>query len=245
MKKIFLGLAIFTTVVFGMIQYTESRIDFQVNGIKKVLLDCEYDMKSRWHRLSEYKYYNANDELNEAFAKLCGNTEDSKVIEFSKFKDSLNGLIDDNVIEFWDITKSLYSEKFTISSNAIIEHIKSNSLELDGKLKDGTGYFYRIKVLEADELIIKRSFSGFNYFPAVKSKLPKDEEVILKDITISKDGKVFTYLKEDTNRNFNFKNIPFINTYDIDEITECIDGDIWVKKYGKMSSNKCFWKRSE
>ncbi|WP_152632606.1 hypothetical protein [Aliarcobacter butzleri] len=34
----------------------------------------------------------------------------------------------------------------------------------------------------------------------------------------------------------------YTNTYDIDNLRECIDGKIWIKKYGKMSGDECFWK---
>lgn len=37
----------------------------------------------------------------------------------------------------------------------------------------------------------------------------------------------------------------YTNTYDIDDIRECIDGKIWVKKYGKMSGDKCDWIETE
>lgn len=33
------------------------------------------------------------------------------------------------------------------------------------------------------------------------------------------------------------------NTYNINKITECIDGKVWVKKYGAMSGETCGWKR--
>lgn len=32
------------------------------------------------------------------------------------------------------------------------------------------------------------------------------------------------------------------NTYDIDKDTECINGSIWVKKYGARTDDDCDWK---
>ena len=34
----------------------------------------------------------------------------------------------------------------------------------------------------------------------------------------------------------------YTNTYNIDNLRECIDGKVWIKKYGKMSGDECFWK---
>lgn len=39
-----------------------------------------------------------------------------------------------------------------------------------------------------------------------------------------------------------FTNKIFSNTYNIDNITECINGKVWVKKYGAMSGEDCKWK---
>lgn len=38
-----------------------------------------------------------------------------------------------------------------------------------------------------------------------------------------------------------FPNKTFSNTYNIDNITECINGKVWVKKYGAMSGEDCKW----
>ncbi len=34
----------------------------------------------------------------------------------------------------------------------------------------------------------------------------------------------------------------FSNTYDIDSLTECINGNVWVKKYGSTAGEHCNWR---
>lgn len=42
-------------------------------------------------------------------------------------------------------------------------------------------------------------------------------------------------------KDFIEKEVIFTNNYEIDLVTECIEGDIWTKKYGKNTNKKCKW----
>ena len=73
------------------------------------------------------------------------------------------------------------------------------------------------------------------YRYAIYSRDPNGSKVLLKEGKASFPG--------DHTTNIGEPSIPtvYTNTYDMDSVNECIDGKVWVKKYGKMSGEKCTW----
>jgi hypothetical protein len=168
--------------------------------------------------------------------------------------------------------ESSWYEFDTEKDDALDEYCKDKTvgsvhLNYDSALPSGTGYSYvqnereiqyseipedyKISVLE----ILKEVTTWSTLEPAphppyeleLVNKNPKVYCNLFIKTPINKRKYIFKSLKVsmenhtiDIPRDIELK--KYTNTYSIDGQKECIDGKIWIKKYGKMSGDKCGWK---
>lgn len=211
----------------------------------KVLVDCSnYKKKNLFGFIGgmfESKQYSEYDELQDFMEALCKNRHNNKIVvpvkelEATIKKQKPAYITEDIVIK----NHSLYEKSF----------INDEMLK-----KSISGIYYRViydneSIYREDEYdsikfpfveFSKDTELQFNFKREWSDEKRKQEKTVKIQISYDFEN------NQISNINFqepvNIKTHLFTNTYNIDEIKECIDGRVWIKKYGKMSGDKCPWK---
>lgn len=199
-------------------------IEIEHNDDMKLMVDCSYKEKSFF---GLKKVYSEKSDTNNIMNDLCKLSFDSPNYEM-RFKDF----------------KKLIEEYNKSSSKVQIKNINESNPKL----------FYRLLVEHFD---YKNDYSL--YFPITSLENAKmaievniTPDITGNTITFKENNFIKSYkydIKSDkisieSDKPFTYDNSTIItNTYNIDEISECINGEIWVKKYGSKSGQKCIWIR--
>lgn len=236
MKKILLSLAL----GISLFAYTETshpdRIDVEIekNNDMKLLIDCSYK-KPRF-----YQKVNINDLLE----SICSNTQGTSFeIKYSDFNKKLHDFYDNYGFKILD-----EDTKITYLNN----YIDYKSLE---ELKEQKLYYhinlYKSFLFSKDDVIVMEipitsltnAFIKIDYSFSLgksRSSFYLYEKYLIKNYKYNKTNNKIELFEID--RPFiNNSNKTFTNNYNIDDVSECINGDVWIKKYSAMNGDKCKW----
>lgn len=201
----------------------------------KVLVDCKYENKKLFGflggKFSTKKYSNDSFE-NKLMSSICEDKTENKVyeIDYWSFTSSVkkNGL-------YFDINiKSFDGDDYFKKGLSLNLHYYSNNpfaLKSEDAIKT-----FPIVSLENNNLRIKHSS---NSFAGLNSIL--DYDITIKSYKYDYENKTLTVLELDKPLPKLHQELTFTNSYDIDDQTECINGKIWIKKYGNTAGDYCQW----
>lgn len=228
-----LGMSLFAET--QTLQPRETVIKIELNDDVKLRIDCSYQNKTFFGK----RVFSSDDDVNDFMNKLCefnqsGSTYDITYKKFSEIAAS-----------FESGFKTFYK-----SSKSGIANIKYETL---AELKNQVLYYHLRLVnerrydpddkIELDFPIISLENIPINitfeYVPSSKS-FNFYEKYVIKNYKYDAVAKKITSFEID--KSFKDNSLrTFTSTYNIDNETECINGDIWVKKYGAKSGGNCKW----
>lgn len=227
----------------GVFDLNISSLD--INGADEVLVNCSYEKKdtffSKKNIFTEALDIYGKDwdnKTQEFFEKICVNQE-NKVVPLRV--SYINYIIDNDFKKSSIYTYNTYS----FSSN--------NWNEAFVNISDETEFTEEARPLM---FLVKVNSKRTLYFPLYKlsDKRKIEFKVIQTDPTSNTCSYIYNYISKyeyDINskklKSFELENplgittTYFTNDYDIDELRECIDNQVWIKKYGKLSGKYCPW----
>lgn len=200
-------------------------IAIEVNDDMKLMVDCSYKEKSFFGFGS--KIYSEIGETNQIMTDLCKLSFDSPVYE----------------IRFKDFKKLIKIKRTDRRESKIkIKNINEANPKLFYSLfveqldyRDSYSVQFPITLLENSEARIELNLLSSNTDSTVTFKennFIKSYKYDIKSDKVSIEStKPFAY----------DASTEITNTYNIDETSECINGEIWVKKYGAKSGGDCKW----
>lgn len=210
-----------------------NKINLSLNDDTKLLVDCSYKEKKLFGFIGGYftsKEYSKFENINSLLNIVCGSKHSQKYeIELKDLYNAAKMVIKqtDDVIDF--------------STNAVLGSKKSDLFDKE--------IYYKITFIENSSY---REDDGFEYFLVTSfenSKLEVEQEY-LNDDKVEQNYLIKTYKYDTLNKNVSFlidrplelmNPITYTNTYDIDEMSECINGKIWIKKYKNTAGDNCNW----
>lgn len=238
MKKLLIGLMILSGLVFAeevIVNPTLEKIEIKDNLLPddEIYINCNYKSKLLFGFIGgwfEEKVYDNVPIVNKLIRQACGiskkETNNIQTITYDKLNKISNNL--------------KLKEEIVLHKN--FDFFKS-SKRIDSKYLNDYLFLLQFEEKYKDENIA---------FPIARS----NSELILNFKIRYENYKTFTEKKKLKNYNntnptlkskFTFNSdlifLPkvFTNTYDIDSTKECIDGNIWIKKYGNTAGDKCAW----
>lgn len=195
----------------------------------KILVDCSYKKLSD---LSD-KIYSEKSLVNNFMSKICGDTSSNQKLEIT-FKQIRNAMSETAKDEDCDARISIEPEKDFI-------HLIDKTINLEVEIlfiakhifKPTTYEDSKFPIVSLQDLTINTTLS----YDSQKTEITN----ILKNYKYDYlNNKIDTLVFDNTPIKSNPSKI-YTNTYNIDEVTECINGSVWVKKYGAKSGDKCGW----
>ncbi|WP_457750295.1 hypothetical protein [Sulfurimonas sp.] len=218
MKKIILIVSLLIVNSFASTKFGTYTVNV-VPNLNNVFVEINCKTDWKWQYVD--KSMNAGN-LDDFFDEVCDGTNVIKKVSFR---------------ELQKIAKTFDSSTFISWSPSVFEILFQ---------EENLPYERKEVNLEniSPQLLIIITSSGF-YSPkkVFLVNLNQINKIIVKQNEINKT--VYEDNNLDISLNKIHKHFPkFIltNTYNIDDIRECIDGRIWIKKYGKMSGGSCEWK---
>lgn len=233
--------AITTTGAIANTETTTSSAYVVINKINddmKLSISCTYDKHYKFSK------YFRNPDVNDLMELICENRPQGtfleishddfkmKVKEFKKddrwkeYKNSSTIRNKNNDDITYQQLSNIKNEKLHYHFAMYIDTIFGPDIELEMNLP--------IASFANTPIDINHHFSipGFNSFDLSEQYMIKDYKYdIVKDKIVSFDiDRPFI----DSSRR------TFTNTYNIDDVSECINGSVWIKKYGAKSGN-CKW----
>lgn len=208
----------------------EATVNYVINEIKdndmKLLIDCKYEKTFLWS-----KKYSEQQILNELMSSICKSKENEQIVNYGEFKEYVNKI---------SLEKN-YKVIFEINTN--YKELLEKNQKLNFGLRFEKRNFFGFIDGEKDFTItyLKDAPMNINLLYKInENPLVKKDSNILKNYKFDYiNNKIEAYELENSLKRINLK--VFTNTYNIDNITECINGKVWVKKYGAMSGEDCKW----
>lgn len=230
------------------LQTTIGVVDIVLQPSNEILVDCSnYKLKKLFGFIGgkfEYKSYSEDDEIQSFMEELC-KVDKNDALATNKEIFSMT---------FKRLNEILANEEFKSFKLMFIKQWKNlgydsiDISDLSTLFKNFYIQVYRYNFEDARSTKIV-------YFPLVF--LNPNTEVLINFEQKSKEFdksdfyypfriKEFIYDFEQKeiskfilNKNIQIQKAEYTNTYDIDNVKECIDGKIWVKKYGSLSGAGC------
>ena len=239
MKKIILILIMVTSLFSSEVTSKAQikQVNFELNDNAKLLIDCSFKVNKLFGFITGISY-DENKYINEFKETICLKKSDSKTYEIN-FKD-LNSALSKirknhnyNIYIDYEIRTRCFTDFF--EREIILDLEFSNSSPFSNKR--GQISLNVISLLN-NELSVSRSFylSGIYKKDDYLIKSYKYDYVNKKILDLQLD-KPLEYLQN--------KLITFTNTYDIDDMRECIEGEVWIKKYGAKADIRCEYIKKE
>lgn len=208
----------------------------------KVFIDCKHTIKTRLFGMLTKKRYLLKDpdryELEKLYASLC------KVSKDKNHKVTIGQLLK-TAKETSDVNVKYNSfiDSIEVSNGNTLNEEMSNKIR-NFRIKLEYEYIYPhpyvemlFHVVEINEpakvmVTIFDEIDGISVSERTNShyiKKYKADGEIKEIATIELEGSSILDGKK------------YTNDYDINYLKECIDGKVWIKKYGKQSGDKCVW----
>ncbi len=248
MKKTIFGLLVLSLSLFATDKKNLYTLEFRNLDIKdndKVLVDCRYK-KEKSFLIFDEKIFNAVDKehsigkyMNEFYNNICEDMPNEKVIiTINDVKKGFKGIYSifptlekevsspDSFYFVWD--------KKIINDSMITKEFKPFKMYI----LFTKGLFNYKVYLPIVEFSNERQVS-FSLTKSKPSENYKSFKRKILDYKINLEKETINKIKFD--KPIDFKEETYTNTYNIDKMQECINGKIWIKKYGKQTNDKCEW----
>lgn len=241
------------TPIIKIQEFTEHNID---KNTTTLYIDCRYKMVPRLKYLSgifsKKEYFESDNELTES---LCENQPNDIVVmtygdvakEMSKH---YNGEEEGISISTYYYNQDLNNGNSSIDKNKmqlvarVYKKEESFLYSLNSRIRIYKAEIKHIENLEFElkvntkKMVKNKSTDNFTHENTYLEDVNK--YVIKKYDYDLKNNKIINMeLNEEIKE---YKPVIYTNSYDIDEIKECIDGIVWIKKYGNTAGDKCDWK---
>ncbi|MFW3425947.1 hypothetical protein ACN9KI_03610 [Aliarcobacter butzleri] len=232
MKKIILILIMVTSLFSSEVTSKAGiGIDLELNDNAKLLIDCSIKVNKLFGFITGI-FYDENEYINEFKETICLKKSDSKTHEIN-FKDLNSALskISENHNYRLNIYKRIKIQNFAeLFEKEIILNLK---ISKSSPFSNKSGWIsLNVISLLNNQLSVSRSFS--------LSGIYKKDDYLIKSYKYDYVNKKILDLQLDKPfENLQNEPIVFTNTYDIDDIRECIEGEVWIKKYGAKADIPC------
>lgn len=241
LKKLFyVGLV--TSTLFAQEEIITPKIEMKLtlNDNAKLLVDCSYTEEKKFGFIggifASKKY--ANDENDKTIRSLMNIV----------CKDTYPEMREVSLKDLYKAAKTVQADTgndFDLRTN---ERISNNSLDnpiyfvlrfSDDRLFNNdyiAAVSFLVTSMENNNLTVVQDYiSNYDLFSR-----EKEQNYLIKTYQYDYQNKKVISLETDKPLNV-YLPIAYTNTYNIDELTECIDGKIWIKKYGNTAGDKCKW----
>ena len=219
-------------------QKTEVKIN--VNDNMKLSINCTYDKHYKFS-----KYFRNQDDVNDLMELICENRPQGTFIEISHddFKMKVKEFRKNDRWKEYTNSSTIQNKNNDDISYQQLSNIKNEKLNYHFAMYISTAFGQDIE-LEMNLPIVSFtntpidirhhfSISDLKSFDSIEQYMIKEYKYdIVKDKIVSFE--MDRPIKELTTR-------TYTNTYNIDEVSECINGSVWIKKYGAKSNDSCKW----
>lgn len=194
------------------------------NDEMKILIDCSFE-KSSWLSGRKYSEDESINDFKSLFCSKVKSNNQTQEINFGELQDAINKLGLRTSSAFIKTSYSALLEqnpKFVLNLDFGNNYtsIKSNRVSLN------------VPVIYLKNAVIN---TNVNY---EHTKIKFEDTNIIKDYKYDyKNQNVQTYVLDKPISSYTAK--TFTNNYNIDDATECINGYVWVKKYGNKTGEYC------
>lgn len=217
----------------------ETKVEIKPVDNMSLSIDCTYDKHWKYT-----EYFRIDKDINDLMGTLCNDKIQGSRFEitYSDFKKKIDSFIENEHFKIDDSESILEGSDKYITYKGLIDITNKNLIY--------HLYLYRSGPLA--NIYIEKDF-----FIASISNMPiKLEHRFVPRSNWQNFSTYENYLIKNYKYDFEnnkidsfeldrpFKSIgekTFSNTYNIDNETECINGIIWIKKYGAKSDDKCKW----
>lgn len=237
MKKILLMGSLLTLSLFAKEEVVTPKIEmnFSLNDDAKILVDCSYKKVKKLGFIGgafASKFYSDDENINNLKSIVCKDTfpEQREI----SLKDLYNAA--KTVVKDTDYDTSLFTDVNQNSFNNEIYYLisfrKSRFMAPNYNVETP----FLVASFENSKLIVKQKYN----LPGTYEDLIKEQNYLIKSYNYDYKNKKVTSFEIDKPLDFDTP-ITFTDTYDIDAATECINGKVWIKKYGNTAGEHCKW----
>lgn len=218
------------------------QVDFKLNDNAKLLIDCSIK-KNTLFGLTTGIFYDENEYINEFKEAICLKKSDSKTYEIN-FKD-LNSALS-KISKNHNYKLYIYKEIDTRDFAKFFEKEIILNLEISKSSpfsnKSGQISLNVISLLN-NEFSVSKVFYNTEEDNYIKNEL---DDYLIKSYKYDYiNKKILDFQLDKPLEYLQNKLITFTNTYDIDDMRECIEGEVWIKKYGAKADIRCEYIKKE
>lgn len=218
------------------------KVNFELNDNAKLLIDCSIK-ENKLFGFTTGIFYDENEYINEFKETICLKKSDSKTYEIS-FKDLKSALLkisenhNYNINIDWGIRTRGFIEFF--EREIILDLEFSNS----SPFSDKSGWISLNVISLLDN---KFSVSKVFYYTEKDNYIKNGpDDYLIKSYKYDYiNKKILDFQLDKPLEYLQNKLITFTNTYDIDDMRECIEGEVWIKKYGAKADIRCEYIKKE
>ena len=239
MKKILLMGSLLALSLFAKEEVVtpEIEMNLSLNDDAKILVDCSYKEVKKLGFIGGVfasKLYSDDENINNLKSIVCKDTfpEQREI----SLKDLYNAA--KTVVKDTDYDISLFTEvevKRNSFNNEVYYSIGFSKERFIGNHYNIITPFL-VTSFENSKLVVKQVYNLSGSY----NERTKEQNYLIKSYNFDYKNKKVTSFEIDKPLNFSIP-ITFTDTYDIDSSTECINGKVWIKKYGNTAGEHCKW----
>lgn len=240
MKNKIIGSVLFLSLtLFAKEEVITPKIEMNLslNDDAKILVDCSYKEVKKLGFIGGVfasKLYSDDENINSLKSIVCKNTfpeqREMSLKDIYKAENTVVKDIDKNISLFTNV--KIKQNSFNNEIYYVIGFSKQSFM----------GHHYNTETpflvtsFKDSKLVIKQKY---NLSISDKDYI-KQQSYLIKSYNYDYKNKKVTSFEIDKPLNINTP-IAFTNTYDIDDSSECINGKVWIKKYGNTAGDYCNW----
>lgn len=222
------------------LQPREIKVGIEVDKYMTMKVNCTYEKHYKYS-----KYFRTTTDINDLMEAICKDTPQGAVSEISY------GELAKRLSDFREETGYIVSRDSKIYASDKEINYKTLSNIQNQKLTYHLNLYKPVAFGDDPEMVIDLSISSFTNMPIKinHTYLPYHSS---KSIELSEQYMILNYKYDlvknkietfELDKQFKDNSLrTFINSYDIDNDAECINGYVWIKKYGAKTDDKCSYK---
>jgi len=239
MKKILFMGSLLALTLFAKEEVVTPKIemDLSLNDDAKLLVDCSYKEVKKFGFIGGVfasKLYSDNKNINSLKSIVCKNTfPEQREISLRDIYKAAKTVVKDTGYD-----TSLFTDvKINQNSfnNEIYYLIRFNKQRFMAPAYNVVTPFL-VTSFEDSKLVVKQKYVLSESY----NERFKEQNYLIKSYKYDYKNKKVTTFEIDKPLDFNIP-IAFTDTYDIDAASECINGKVWIKKYGNTAGDYCKW----
>lgn len=237
MKKVLFMGSLLALTLFAKEEVVTPKIemDLSLNDDAKLLVDCSYKEVKKLGFIGGVfasKLYSDDENINSLKSIVCKDTfPEQREISLKDIYKAADTVVKDTNISLFTNVK-IKQNSFNNEIYYVIGFSKQRFM----------GHHYNIETpflvtsFEDSKLVVGQEYDLRDSY----KDYIKEQSYLIKSYNYDYKNKKVTSFEIDKPLNINTP-ITFTNTYDIDDSTECIDGKVWIKKYGNTAGDQCNW----